>query len=278
MKTPVMMVHGMCCTSDVWASFRTFFEERGTRVYTPTLRADTRISIRDKPSVALHALRFGDYVSDLEREAKRIEVETGRKPAVIGHSMGGLLAQALAERDCVSAAAWISPAPSAGTHDLQSSLFWFAVRAAHALRIAPLSIKPARKAVYSQVFNALPKADREAAYTGMVYESGPAFAAMGHWAIDESKIRVPVLTVAATRDKLVPAKLVRSAAKKYAAVGGEFREYADHGHWLYAEPGWEKPAADIYAWLRAATLHLDAPLDVTDAARDVQAVPGEVRV
>jgi alpha-beta hydrolase superfamily lysophospholipase len=275
MKTPVMMVHGMCCTGEVWSSFRTFFEERGTRVYTPTLRADARTSIRDKPSVALRALRFGDYVSDHVREAKRIEVETGRKPAVIGHSMGGLLAQAMAQRDCVSAAVWISPAPSAGTHDLQSGLFWFAVRAAHALRVAPLAIKPARKAIFTQVFNALPEADREAAYNAMVYESGPAFAAMGSWPIDASQVRVPVLTVAATRDKLVPAKLVRLAARKYAAVGGEFREYADHGHWLYAEPGWEQPATDIYAWLSAATQHLDAS---EPPARDLSAEQAEIRV
>jgi hypothetical protein len=41
--------------------------------------------------------------------------------------------------------------------------------------------------------------------------------------------------------------------RKYAAVGGEFREYPNHGHWLYAEPGWEKVANDIYEWLSAAT-------------------------
>jgi alpha-beta hydrolase superfamily lysophospholipase len=80
---------------------------------------------------------------------------------------------------------------------------------------------------------------------------------MARWPIDESKIRVPVLTVAASRDKLLPPHLARLVAKKYAAIGGEFREYAEHGHWLYTEPGWEKPAADIYAWLKAATLHLD---------------------
>jgi pimeloyl-ACP methyl ester carboxylesterase len=209
MKSPVMMVHGMCCTAEVWDGFRAFFEQYGTRVYTPTLRSELRTSLRGRPNAGLASLRFGDYVDDLVLEAKRIEFETGRKPAVIGHSMGGLLAQALAERDCVSAAAWISPAPPNGCRDLQSGAFWLGVRAANALRIAPSAIKPQRRQVHAQVFNALPEAEREAAYAGMVYESGPAFAGMGRLAIDESKIRVPVLTVAASRDKLVPAKLVR---------------------------------------------------------------------
>jgi alpha-beta hydrolase superfamily lysophospholipase len=257
MKSPVMMVHGMCCTAGVWDGFRAFFEQYGTRVYTPTLRSELRTSLRGRPNAGLASLRFGDYVDDLVLEAKRIEFETGRKPAVIGHSMGGLLAQALAERDCVSAAAWISPAPPNGCRDLQSGAFWLGVRAANALRIAPSAIKPQRRQLHAQVFNALPEAEREAAYAGMVYESGPAFAGMGRLAIDESKIRVPVLTVAASRDKLVPAKLMRLVAKKYAAVGGEFREYAEHAHWLYTEPGWEKPAADIYAFLQTSTLHLD---------------------
>ena len=90
-------------------------------------------------------------------------------------------------------------------------------------------------------------------HASMVYESGRAFMALARWPIDESKIGVPVLTVAALGDRLIPARLVRLTADKYAAVGGEFREYAQHGHWLYSEPGWEKTAGEIYDWLARAT-------------------------
>lgn len=252
MKPPVLMLHGMCCTGDVWSRFRTFFEARGARVYTPTLRPDVRVSILGRPNKALREIGFADYVRELEQEVAKIEGETGMRPVVIGHSMGGLLAQALAERNRVAAAVFISPTAPAGVRDAVLSTFWAGVALGTKLGIAPWAIKSTRGIADRAVFNVLPHAERGAAHDAFVYESGRVFNDLGNWPIDEKQIRVPVLTVAATLDRLVPAKLVRMTGKKYAAIGGEFREYAEHGHWLYAEPGWEKPAAEIYDWLSAA--------------------------
>jgi pimeloyl-ACP methyl ester carboxylesterase len=243
-----MMVHGMCCTGDVWANFRAFFEARGARVFTPTLRPDLRQTIRQAPNRGLGELGFTDYVRQLEDEVRHITQETGRRPVVIGHSMGGLLAQVLAERAAVDAAVFISPSAPAGVRDLTANLFWSGVALSHRLGLAPWAIKSSRALVDRTVFNCIPAAERTAAYDAFVYESGRAFKDLGHWPVDEKRVRVPVLTIAASRDRLVPAKLVRLTAKKYAAAGGDFIEYREHGHWLYAEPGWQKPAADIHAW------------------------------
>jgi pimeloyl-ACP methyl ester carboxylesterase len=265
MRTPVLMIHGMSCTGAVWDGFKRFFEQRGTRVYAPTLRPDLRGSLLAKPHHGLRELTFEHYVEDMEREARSIEAATGRKPAVIGHSMGGLLAQVLAERGRVSAAVLLTPAAPAGVADLRTRLFWGAIGLAYRLRLAPWAIKPARRRVERSVFNRLPASEREAAHAGMVYESGRALMALADWPIDESKIRVPVLTIAALGDRLIPARLVRLTASKYAAAGGEFRQYAEHGHWLYSEPGWEKAAGEIYEWLAVATGEGDAAEPVPPA-------------
>lgn len=249
MQTPVMMLHGMCCTGEVWDGFRKFFEARGARVHTPTLRPDVRVRIGQPAVPGLREVGFADYVDEVASEAARIEAGTGRKPTVIGHSMGGLLAQALAERGSVSAAVFISPSAPADVRDLATRLFWLGVSFANAIKLVPFALKPERRMVDRVVFNRVPEDERAAAHEAMVYESGRAFVDSGAWPIDSAKVKVPVLTVAATQDRLVPAKLVRLTGKKYAAIGGEFREYAEHGHWLYAEPGWEKAAADIFAWL-----------------------------
>jgi alpha-beta hydrolase superfamily lysophospholipase len=271
-----MMLHGMCCTGEVWTGFREFFEAQGTRVYTPTLRPELRVGMRARPGAGLHTLRFADYVADLEQKARLIEAETGRKPAVIGHSMGGLLAQALAERDRVSAAVWISPSAPAGIRDLPTRLLWLGHSMLGGLRLLPPAIRPDRRTLDNLVLNALPAGERAAAHSSMVHESGHAFADLRHWPIDESKIRVRVLTVAASRDRLVPAKLVRLIAKKYAAIGGEFHEYRQHAHWLYAEPGWEIAAAELYAWLREATSHLDASQPPSHEAQQLN--PAQISV
>jgi pimeloyl-ACP methyl ester carboxylesterase len=252
MKAPVLMLHGMCCTGDVWSNFRTFFEARGARVLTPTLRPDVRASILGKPNPDLRALGFADYADDVARESTRIAEVFGQRPVVIGHSMGGLLAQVLAERNLVEAAVFISPSAPAGVHDRVTRLFWSVVSLSNTLGIAPWAIKSRRRILDRTVFNVLPEAERAAARNAFVYESGRAFNDLGSWPIDETRIRVPVLTVAARRDRLVPATLVRRTARKFSTVGGEFREYAAHGHWLYGEPGWETPAAEIYAWLEQA--------------------------
>jgi pimeloyl-ACP methyl ester carboxylesterase len=243
----------MSCTGAVWDGFKRFFEQRGTRVFAPTLRPELRGSLLAEPHHGLRELTFEHYVEDMEREVRAIEAATGRKPAVIGHSMGGLLAQVLAERGHVSAAVLLTPAAPAGVADLRTRFFWHVIALAYKLRLGPWAIKPARRSLERSVFNLMPAGEHDAAHAGMVYESGRAFMALAHWPIDESKIDVPVLTIAGLGDRMIPARLVRLTANKYAAAGGEFREYAEHGHWLYSEPGWEKTAGEIYEWLASAT-------------------------
>lgn len=259
MQTPILMIHGMCCTGDVWSQFRCFFEARGAQVYTPTLRPAERVSVTARPPRALRQLSLHDYVSELEREVERIERETGRIPAVIGHSMGGLLAQALAERNRVRAAVFISPAAPAGVHTPFTRVLWGTFTLARRLGLRVPVIRPRHSTVGPMVLNAVPRHERRATVQRMVWESGTVFAEFAHFPIDESKIRIPVLTVAASRDRLVSAPLVRRTGRKYAAIGGEFREYSRHGHWLYAEPGWQRPAEEIYAWLAAAVERSSVP-------------------
>lgn len=259
MQTPILMIHGMCCTGDVWAQFRNFFEARGARVYTPTLCPTERVSISARPPRGLRDLSLHDYVRELEAEVERIEHETGRVPAVIGHSMGGLLAQALAERNRVRAAVFISPAAPAGIHTPLTRAFWGALLLAKRFGLSTPMIKPHHRTVFPMVLNALPKAERLATLEAMVWESGRVFEEFASFPIDETKIKIPVLTVAGTRDRLVAAPLVRLTARKYASVGGDFLEYRAHGHWLYAEPGWETPAKEIHAWLERALERSSVP-------------------
>jgi alpha-beta hydrolase superfamily lysophospholipase len=108
----------------------------------------------------------------------------------------------------------------------------------------------------------------------MVHESGRVFADFARFAIDETQVRVPVLVIAAGRDRLIPASLVRLTARKFAAIGGEFREYPNHGHWLYSEPGWETAANDIFDWLTTAT-HRVEPGPRAATTTEAQPIGGE---
>jgi alpha-beta hydrolase superfamily lysophospholipase len=249
MSRSFMLIHGMCCTGNVWRNFRRFYEERGVAVFTPTLRPLDRV--RKRPPHSLRALRFAHYVEDLEQELDRIEQRTGRSVTVIGHSMGGLLAQALAERNRPNAAVLISPTAPLDARNVSMRALWAAFAVVERLRLAPHAMFPTRAVTDLLVFNQVPAAERDSEHAGMVHESGAAFADFRLHHVDESKIKIPMLTVAAGRDRLVPAALVRVVARKYERIGGHFKHYPHHGHWLYAEPGWEKPAAEILEWIEA---------------------------
>ncbi|HEX4355577.1 MAG TPA: hypothetical protein VHZ95_21775, partial [Polyangiales bacterium] len=168
---------------------------------------------------------------------------------------------------------FISPSPPAGVRTSTMRLFWGAWRTAHRFGFAPKIMRPNRRTTKRLVFNVMPIEQHAIARGAMVYESGHAFNDLGNVLIDETKIQAPVLTIAATRDRLVPARSVRLTGRKYAAIGGEFKEYRNHGHWLYAEPNWEEPAGDIYAWLSKVTQSRDTDREVhsrTDSDRETQ--------
>jgi alpha-beta hydrolase superfamily lysophospholipase len=251
MSRSFLLIHGMCCTGDVWRNFRRFYEARGIRVFTPTLRPGERV--RRRPPASLQALRFAHYLDDLEQEVARIEQQTGNRVTVIGHSMGGLLAQALAERNRPNAAVAISPTAAVDVRTPQMIGFWAAFKLAHGIGFTPRTIIPIRALADLFVFNQVPIAERTLHYAELVCESGEAFADFRVHRIDEHKVKVPLLTIAAGRDRLVPPELVRLTADKYAKVGGAFKEYAHHGHWLFGEPGWERVAADILDWVESTT-------------------------
>ncbi len=256
MARSFLLIHGMCCTGDVWRNFRRFYEARGIRVFTPTLRPHDRV--RSKPPMSLQALRFADYLDDLEREIDRIEQLTGDRVTAIGHSMGGLLAQALAERNRPNAAVTISPTAAIEVRTPQMIGFWAAFGFAYGFGFTPRTIIPIRPLADFFVFNQVPSAERPLHYDALVCESGEAFADFRIHRIEEHKVKIPVLTIAAGRDRLVPPELVRLTAQRYVRVGGSFKEYANHGHWLFGEPGWDQVAADILEWVEASTVTDDA--------------------
>ena len=59
------------------------------------------------------------------------------------------------------------------------------------------------------------------------------------------------MIISSAHDRLVPAQVVRKIADKYGGVV-TYREYPDHAHKIILEPGWEKVAGDIDAWLKEA--------------------------
>ena len=249
MAKTLLMIHGVGCGGDVWDRMIPAFEADGWICEAPTLFPDKRV--KENPPDSLAELGLDDYIAAMADKARDIAQATGGMPAVIGHSMGGLIAQVLAEKGVVSQAVFLTPAQPKGCLVIGPGV---------AFTFLNILIRQNRKKSYKVwrtgfdfgVTNCVPKRLREEIYSHALYDSGKVYGDLSDGIeIDESKITIPTLTIAAGKDRATLATAVRKVGMKYshAPVPGEFREYPLNGHWIVDEPGTDQVAADIVAWL-----------------------------
>ena len=192
-----------------------------------------------------------DYAQDLESEIRKLE----GKPIIMGHSMGGLLAQILASRGLAQAAVLITPASPAGIFAITGSVLEsFSEVLFQVGLLGKLHKLSDEKAVFAMM-EKLPEEERRYIYDRGVWESGRAATEIGFWAVgvrgaqvDGARVTCPVLVISGSEDHITPAKVVRKVAEKYAP-SCTYLEIGGHSHWVIREPGWEKVAAYIHTWL-----------------------------
>jgi len=249
MSDTIFMIHGMWGGDWYWQNYIEFFENRGYRCHAGTLRHHT-MAPDSEPAAELGRTGILDYAADLEKEIRALD----EKPILMGHSMGGLLAQILASRGLAKAIVLLAPASPRGILAIHPSViksFWSMIIGGR------FWTKPYRQtfneAVYSML-HLMPDDRQRAIYDRFVYESGRAAGEIGFWifdrqkasAVDARKVQCPVLVLSGAQDRITPAAVHRQIAKKYKA---DFKLYENHAHWLVMEPGWEEVAGYAAGWL-----------------------------
>ena len=251
MTETIVMIHGMWGGGWSWENYVKHFEKKGYHCITPTLRFHD-MDPNETPNPQLGTTSLLDYAEDLEQEIHKLDVI----PILMGHSMGGLLTQILGSRGLAKALVLLTPASPYGIMALKPSVirsFWSVLTKWGFWR------KPMRQkfneAVYSMLHLLTPEEKKEA-FDKFVYECGRAGFEIGFWLfdsrraakVDESKITCPVLVIAGAEDRITPASVVRQVANKYKAVS-TYKEFANHAHWVIAEPGWQEIAEYVSDWL-----------------------------
>lgn len=251
MSGTLFMIHGMYAGPWMWENFRGCFGARCWQCVAPALRhRDTQPG--SSPDPRLGKVSLLDFAQDLEDEIRRLD----RKPVVMGHSMGGLLAQILGSRGLAAALVLVAPAAPAGIpvtslsvtrSFLEQFLRWGFWR-----KPVLMSYADSRYGA----MNRLPEEDARRIYGRYSHESGRALFEMGLWPldgkrasrVDEAKIDVPVLVLVGDQDRMTPPAVARKIAAKYRSVS-TLKVLPGHGHTLPAEPDWEEIAAFIEGWL-----------------------------
>ncbi|MBW1798901.1 MAG: alpha/beta hydrolase [Deltaproteobacteria bacterium] len=251
MERNIVMIHGMWGGGWYLEKYKTFFEERGYQCHTPYLRYHD-VDPKAEPDPRLGTTSLLDYAQDLEEYIK--EKKLNEKPILMGHSMGGLLAQMLGARGVASALVLLTPASPAGIVALKFSVIktfrtvlfkWGFWKNPHTL--------PFKKSVYGMMHLMSEEKQREH-YDQCVHESGKAATEIAFWLqaarVDESKVTCPVLVISGKEDRITPASVGKKVAKKYGAFPDNYKCFDGHAHMVVCEPGWEDVAGFAEEWLK----------------------------
>jgi non-heme chloroperoxidase len=253
MANTIFMIHGMWGSPWYWENFRQVFEAKGYRCIATTLPYHD-MNPQDAPDPRLGKSSLLDYVDALEKEIRQLD----EKPIILGHSMGGLLAQMLGARGLAKKLVLLAPVAPAGILSITPSLIRssLSIHSTWGFWKKPMRLTFA-EASYA-ILHQLPQNEQKETYSKFVYESGKAACEIFYWffdshgaaRVDESRVTCPMLVIAGGKDRGAPASIVRRIAKKYQAVS-TYKEFENHSHWLMAEAQWREVAEYIVGWLES---------------------------
>jgi pimeloyl-ACP methyl ester carboxylesterase len=252
-------VHGLWLLPNSWDRWASLFEEAGYTTIQPGWPDDpeTVEEANANPEVFAHKSvgQIADHVED-------VMSGLDKKPAIIGHSFGGLLVQILAGRGLAAATVAISPAPFRGVLPLPIS----ALKSARPVLSNPANRHRAVPLTYEQFrfgfANAVDEDEAKELYaTYAVPGSGtPIFQAaaanLNPWT--EAKVnsknpeRGPLLIISAEKDNTAPPAIANASYKKQKRnddAETETLEMPNRGHGLVVDSGWREVAETSLAFI-----------------------------
>jgi non-heme chloroperoxidase len=252
-RRPLVFVHGLWLLPSSWDRWRTVFEEAGYSTLAPGWPDDPETVAEANADPEVFAGKSIKEVADhFEEVIRRLET----KPAVIGHSFGGLMTQILAGRGLAAASVAIDPAPFRGVLPLPIS----ALRAASPVLSNPLNRGRAVPLTYEQFryafANAVSEDEAKELYeTYAVPAPGEplfqaALANFNPWTEDKvdtkNPERGPLLILDGELDNTVPWAIANASYKQQKRNPGvtEILKVTGRGHSLTIDNGWRE-VADI---------------------------------
>jgi pimeloyl-ACP methyl ester carboxylesterase len=246
----VVLIHGAWGRGELWAFAGAAFEERGYTAHTPTLRH------HDLPlhegALKIASLSLRDYTDDLVGFVNSLDPP----PLLIGHSMGGLLAQLVAARTRHAGLVAACPAPAAGIFGTTPTNLRMSLP--HLLR--PRSwARPWRPPRFEQfrrwIANAQTEDIAREIHGGLVCESGRFVweTALGVVklskapVVDFAAVTSPVLAIRAECDRIVSEGVVRQTAARYRH--GTYAEIPRSDHMVFSGAALPVTMGHIDDWI-----------------------------
>jgi non-heme chloroperoxidase len=249
--TPIVLIHGLWLLPSSWDNWVQFFEQEGYVGLTPDWPDDPETVEVARAEPEILAKKNLEQVADHTAEViDRLE----KKPAVMGHSTGGLLAQIIAGRGLSAATVAIDPGPFRGVLPLPIS----ALRSASPVLKNPFNRSKAITLTLDQFkygwANALDDEEAKQLYeTYHVAAPGVALMQMANANLNpwtEAKVdtnnpdRGPLLIIDGEKDHTVPWAIAHAAYKRqrHNDAVTEIVKTPNRGHSLTIDHGWREVA------------------------------------
>jgi pimeloyl-ACP methyl ester carboxylesterase len=250
-KTPVVFIHGLWLLPSSWDNWVGLFEENGYAGVTPVWPDDPETVEEARANPEAFARKTLKRVAD---HTAAVIDRLDKKPAVMGHSTGGLLTQMIADRGLSAASVAIDPGPFRGVLPLPLS----ALKSSSPVLRNPLNRGRAVTLTFEQFkygwANALDDEEARHLYdTYHVAGPGVALAQMANANVNpftEAKVdprnpdRGPLLIIEGEKDHTVPWAIAHAAYKrqKHNPSVTEITRIPNRGHSLTIDSGWREVA------------------------------------
>jgi pimeloyl-ACP methyl ester carboxylesterase len=244
--TYVVMVHGAFCGGWAFDAFRASFESAGCQVVCPDLRGHGA----GEPATALAGISMADYAADVATLCAGLP----EPPVLLGHSMGGLVAQLAARRTPLNGLVLLAPSPpwgvAAGTLEEAATAFGVQLLGP----FAGGALEPDRSLMARYSLDRLPGPERQAVAARLGCESARAVRETLNWWLDPfmttglgpGPLDTPSLVIVGERDVVHSPATGRAVADR---IGAEFRLAPGMSHWLIGESGWSAVADQALDWI-----------------------------
>ncbi len=233
----MLFIHGYFASAEIFSEWVPFFAARGMPAYAVNLRGRHESG----PDVDLGRTSIADFVADAAAVARHLD-----KPIVVGHSMGGLIAQCLAERGLAHAIAMLAPVPPKGIRFMTFKMMLKQLKYLPAIYGSGV-VAPTLEDLKEVVLNRVPESQHAEVIAMLAPDSGRAAKEMSvnGVPVDTRRIRIPALVIAADEDRFIPPDSSREVAALYHAA---MQTVLGHGHMMILEPGWQAIADTVARW------------------------------
>ena len=250
-RTPVVLIHGLWLLPSSWANWAQLFEEAGYAALTPGWPDDPETVEEARANPDVFAKKTLGQIADHTAE---VIGKLDKKPAVMGHSTGGLVAQMIADRGLSAATVAIAPGPFRGVLPIPIS----ALRSAMPVLKNPLNRGRAVTLSLDEFkygwTNALGEDEAKQLYeTYHVAAPGVALMQQANANLNpftEAKLdpknpeRGPLLIIEGEKDHTVPWAIANASFKRQQRNDGvtEIKKIPNRGHSLTIDSGWREVA------------------------------------